>query len=160
MQLAARSMFLNIYRADALFNHLWRHCSANGLTIQEDGYENPLAAKFPAQWFEQPLDHFDNKSSHRFLQRYWVNDRHYEAGGPVFVLDGGETSGEDRLPFLDTGIVDILAQATMGLGIVLEHRLGQFPDQYARREGAILDSGRRRKVVRRGGGGRTHFFQS
>lgn len=28
----------------------------------------------------------------------------------------------DRLPFLDTGIMDILAKATNGLGIVLEHR--------------------------------------
>jgi len=38
------------------------------------------------------------------------------------VLDGGETSGEDRLSFLDTGILDILANATSGIGIILEHR--------------------------------------
>ncbi|RXW17807.1 hypothetical protein EST38_g8048 [Candolleomyces aberdarensis] len=38
------------------------------------------------------------------------------------VLDGGETSGEDRLPFLDTGIADILAKSTGGIGVVLEHR--------------------------------------
>lgn len=38
------------------------------------------------------------------------------------MLDGGETSGEDRLPYLDTGIVDILTAATGGVGIVLEHR--------------------------------------
>ncbi|KAG5653760.1 hypothetical protein H0H81_010847 [Sphagnurus paluster] len=55
---------------------------------------------------------------------YWVNDRHYNAsvGGPVIVIDGGETSGEDRLPFLDTGIAEILAKATGGVGVVLEHR--------------------------------------
>jgi len=29
---------------------------------------------------------------------------------------------KDRLPFLDTGIVDILTNATRGLGVVLEHR--------------------------------------
>jgi len=29
---------------------------------------------------------------------------------------------KDRLPFLDTGIVDILTNATGGLGVVLEHR--------------------------------------
>ena len=51
-----------------------------------------------------------------------MSTRHYKTGGPVFVLDGGETSGEDRLPFLDTGILDILAEATGGLSIVLEHR--------------------------------------
>lgn len=29
---------------------------------------------------------------------------------------------QDRIPFLDTGIVEILAKATGGIGIVLEHR--------------------------------------
>ncbi|KAG6853090.1 hypothetical protein C0991_006984 [Blastosporella zonata] len=79
---------------------------------------------FDARWFEQPLDHFDKGSKHTFLQRYWVNDRHYVpgAGGPVIVLDGGETSGEDRLTYLDTGIVEILTRATGGVGVVLEHR--------------------------------------
>lgn len=71
--------------------------------------------------FIQPLDH-DDPSSPTFEQRYWVNTRHYKKGGPVIVIDGGETSGEDRLPFLDTGIADILAKATHGLGVILEHR--------------------------------------
>ena len=31
-------------------------------------------------------------------------------------------SFQDRLPFLDTGIVEILAKATNGIGIILEHR--------------------------------------
>lgn len=35
-------------------------------------------------------------------------------GGPVIVLDGGETSGEDRLWFLDTDIGEV--------GVVLERR--------------------------------------
>ena len=98
---------------------------------------------FRAEWFQQPLDHFDKTSKHTFHQRYWVNSRHYKPrkGAPVIVLDGGETSGEvslnatqltvqlhescalqDRFPFLDTGIVEILARATGGLGVVLEHR--------------------------------------
>jgi hypothetical protein len=40
----------------------------------------------------------------------------------VDVLDGGKTSVTDRLPFLDTVIVDIYANATSGLGVILEHR--------------------------------------
>lgn len=81
-----------------------------------------IQEKFSARYFRQPLDHFSNQTSDTFFQRYWVNTRHYQAGGPVFVLDGGETSGEDRLPFLDTGVMDIFSKATGGIGIVLEHR--------------------------------------
>ena len=79
---------------------------------------------FTPQWFTQPLDHFSAECGHTFLQRFWVNTRHYRpgVGGPVYVLDGGETSGEDRLPFLDTGIMEILAKATGGVSVVLEHR--------------------------------------
>ena len=83
--------------------------------------DNLRAKEFPEQWFEQPLDHFSD-DPHTFKQRYWFNAKHYKKGGPVFVLDGGETSGEDRLPFLHTGILEILSKATNGLGIVLEHR--------------------------------------
>ncbi|KAI0311252.1 peptidase S28 [Amylostereum chailletii] len=74
--------------------------------------------------FAQPLDHFSNSTTQTFEQRYWFNARHYKpgTGAPVIVIDGGETSGEDRLPFLDTGIADILAKATGGVGVVLEHR--------------------------------------
>lgn len=79
--------------------------------------------EFKAHWFEQPVDHFSNNSE-TFPQRYWINTRHYKPrdGAPVIVIDGGETSGEDRLPFLDTGIADILAKATGGIGVILEHR--------------------------------------
>lgn len=31
----------------------------------------------------------------------------------MIVLDGGETSGANRLPFLETGIVDILARVSV-----------------------------------------------
>ncbi|KAH9850108.1 peptidase S28 [Lenzites betulinus] len=95
------------------------------LPASEEPQSEP-ARKFPAHWFTQPLDHFaDNASSgHTFQQRYWVSTRHYRPrpDAPVIVLDGGETSGLDRLPFLDTGIVEILTKATGGVGVILEHR--------------------------------------
>jgi len=58
--------------------------------------KTPVNYDFLAQWFKQPLDHFDNNSNHNFHQRYWVSTRHYKPrkGAPVIVLDGGETSGE------------------------------------------------------------------
>lgn len=64
-----------------------------------------LEKKYPALEFDQPLDHFDKANKHTFKQRYWVDDRFYQPGGPVFVLDGGETSGANRLPFMEKGIL-------------------------------------------------------
>ena len=93
----------------------------NQVTFTSSTGKDDKYTEFPPQWFEQPLDHFA-KESPLFKQRYWVSKRHYRQGGPVIVLDGGETSGEDRLLFLDTGIVDILAKATGGMGVILEHR--------------------------------------
>ena len=89
--------------------------------------ESKWEGTFPAHWFSQPLDHFAKERGEQtetWRQRYWINTRHYVPGPdtPVFVIDGGETSGEDRLGFLDTGIAEILARATGGVGVVLEHR--------------------------------------
>ena len=93
-------------------------------TTEAEAVSSPVTPKFRAQTFTQPLDHFRNTTDATFQQRFWVNARHYKPrpGAPVIVIDGGETSGEDRLPFLDTGIADLLARATGGVGVVLEHR--------------------------------------
>lgn len=40
----------------------------------------------------------------------------------MIVLQGGETGVDDRLPYLQKGIVYLLAQATGGIGVILEHR--------------------------------------
>lgn len=40
----------------------------------------------------------------------------------MIVLQGGETSIEGRLPYLQKGIVAQLAEATGGIGVILEHR--------------------------------------
>ena len=76
---------------------------------------------FPEYTFTQPLDHFAD-TGFTFEQHYWLSDRHYKPGGPVIVFEAGEGPGDERMPILDTGIVDILAKATNGLGVVLEHR--------------------------------------
>jgi hypothetical protein len=107
-------------------NLVSKFLSARSIRLEHSGSQVVLTPEqkykeFPVQTFPQLLDHWDEDSP-TFLQRYWVNKRHYRPGGPVFLLDGGETSGVEHLPFLDTGIVDILAEATNGVGIVLEHR--------------------------------------
>ena len=74
------------------------------------------------------MDHFHNESLYEphsnasFNLRYWFDASNYKPGGPVIVLQSGETSGVGRLPFLQKGIVAQLTQATNGIGVILEHR--------------------------------------
>ncbi|GAA94974.1 hypothetical protein E5Q_01629 [Mixia osmundae IAM 14324] len=72
-------------------------------------------------WHTLPLDHF-NDSSTTFRARYWFDNQFYVAGGPVYILNGGETSGAGRLPFMRTGILRLMSEATGGSSIILEHR--------------------------------------
>lgn len=85
-----------------------------------------------AHCFRQPVSHFADASvaGATFCQRYWFDASDYKPGGPVFVIDGGETSGANRLPFLDTGIAKRLAHEFAGLAVILEHRYygESFPD--------------------------------
>jgi hypothetical protein len=131
-----------LYNRDAQGVNFWKlhRISSDTTKQQHPGTQSwtgvsqiPLAAvspptaavpEFHSETFTQPLDHFYNSTDATFPQRFWVNSRHYKPrpGAPVIVIDGGETNGEDRLPFLDTGIADILARATGGVGVVLEHR--------------------------------------
>ncbi|SAM70655.1 uncharacterized protein UBRO_00459 [Ustilago bromivora] len=85
--------------------------------------------KEPA-YHKQPLDHFDNTTQAQFEQRFFYSTRHYKPASarkngeavPIYILDSGEADAAARIPFLDTGILDILSKATGGVGIVLEHR--------------------------------------
>ena len=40
----------------------------------------------------------------------------------MIVLEGGEIGADSRLPYLQKGILQKLAEATNGVGVVLEHR--------------------------------------
>ena len=87
-----------------------------------------LTNLYPAHSLAVPIDHFHNDSLYEphtnetFQLRYWYDAQHYRPGGPVILLASGETSGVDRLPFLQKGLLARLAQATHGIGVVLEHR--------------------------------------
>ncbi|MCJ1447347.1 MAG: hypothetical protein MMC23_007858 [Stictis urceolatum] len=83
---------------------------------------------YPAYNFTTSVDHFHNESMYephsngKFNVRYWFDASNYKPGGPVIVLMGGETSGDDRLVYLQKGILAQMAKATNGVGVVLEHR--------------------------------------
>ncbi|CAI6334889.1 unnamed protein product [Periconia digitata] len=75
-----------------------------------------------------PLDFFPNETRYEphtnatFNLRYFFDAQYYKPGGPVFVLLSGETSAVNRLGFLQKGIVNQVAKATNGIGVILEHR--------------------------------------
>ena len=83
---------------------------------------------YPEHNLSVPIDHFHNESMYAphsdgmFNLRYWFDATYYKEGGPVIVLESGETDGTGRLPYLQKGILHQLAEATNGVGVVLEHR--------------------------------------
>lgn len=83
---------------------------------------------YPAHSIDMPIDHFPNEDKYlphtnaTFKQHYYFDSSYYEPGGPVFLYVGGETSGRSRLSNLETGIIQILMNATGGLGVIIENR--------------------------------------
>lgn len=102
---------------------------------------SPSSSSFPPHFFDQLVSHdpdvpapqvdtsgarSGSSSASTFKQRFWYDASFYKKGGPVFLLDAGETNAEGRIPFLETGILKILSEATGGIGIVFEHRYCQL----------------------------------
>jgi hypothetical protein len=75
-----------------------------------------------------PIDHFHNDSSYAphssgvFHNRYWFDASYYKKGGPVIVLQSGETDASSRLVYLQKGLLHQMIKATNGIGVVFEHR--------------------------------------
>lgn len=86
------------------------------------------ALLYPEYNLTTPVDHFHNESKYAphsngtYDMRYWFDASNYESGGPVIILQSGETDASGRLPFLQKGLLAQLAQATHGIGVILEHR--------------------------------------
>ncbi|KUI56518.1 putative serine protease EDA2 [Cytospora mali] len=83
---------------------------------------------YPPHSIDMPIDHFPNEDRYlphtnaTFKQHYYFDSSYYKPGGPVFLYVGGETSGSSRLSNLETGIIQILMNATGGLGVIVENR--------------------------------------
>jgi hypothetical protein len=90
--------------------------------------DNGRPTNYTAYTFDQLIDHFQDSpryapnTNETFTQRYYFDNTYYKPGGPVFLYIGGETSGPSRFSNLKTGIVQILMNATNGLGVILENR--------------------------------------
>lgn len=83
---------------------------------------------YSAHTIDMPIDHFPDNPRYAphtnatFRQRYYFDTTYYKPGGPVYLYIGGATSGPDRFSNLQTGIIQILMNATNGLGVILENR--------------------------------------
>lgn len=80
--------------------------------------ESPYSEEKNSLYSNDPL----HQSDDTFNLRYWFDASNYQEGGPVIVFQGGEASATSRLPLLQKGIPAILAQATGGISVILEHR--------------------------------------
>lgn len=93
--------------------------------------ENGRPTNYTAYYFDQLIDHFQDSPRYApntnatFTQRYYFDNTYYKPGGPVFLYIGGETSGPSRFSNLQTGIIQILMNATGGLGVVSHPVSGQ-----------------------------------
>jgi hypothetical protein len=97
-------------------NHNHRYCGVDSHMMRSQGYLSAVgieekylsteidssATIFRAYNLSVPIDHFQNESryephsSDTFPLRYWFDASHYKEGGPVFLLESGETSGEGK----------------------------------------------------------------
>ncbi|RAL11856.1 putative extracelular serine carboxypeptidase, partial [Aspergillus homomorphus CBS 101889] len=84
-------------------------------------------SQYPIYNLTTPLNHFPTSpeypaTNQTFPLRYIIDTSHYQPGGPVFVIAGGETSALNRIPFLSQGIVHELARIYQGVALIAEHR--------------------------------------
>jgi Serine carboxypeptidase S28 len=74
------------------------------------------------------IDHFNEYDTRTYKNRYWIEDRYYQEGGPIFFVDAGEGMVRERdiLRILgENGTLRAplrLAQRFNGMFIVWEHR--------------------------------------
>ena len=73
-------------------------------------------------WFEQRLDHFDDKNTLTWKQRYFVNDQYYrnDTNAPIFIMIGGEAEAAKK--WLHQGAWIHYAEHFGAFCFQLEHR--------------------------------------
>ena len=83
----------------------------------------PGAEVAEAQWLQQRLDHFSDRDTRTWRQRYFVNSSLWEKeSGPVFLMLGGEGPANPAWLATDTDMMRNAAKFG-ALVFLLEHRL-------------------------------------
>ncbi len=99
-----------------------------GQRLLEERQKKTDRPYYAANTIDMPIDHFPDSRRYEphargtFKQYYYFDASYYQAGGPVILYLAGETDGRNRFPVMRSGIVQILANATGGLGVILENR--------------------------------------
>ncbi|XP_067008768.1 putative serine protease K12H4.7 isoform X2 [Anabrus simplex] len=81
---------------------------------------DPITTDIKEHWYKQRLDHFNPSDTRIWHQRFFVNKSYYKAGGPVFVMIGGE--GEAKPDWMFQGAWIDYAKRHSALCVLLEHR--------------------------------------
>ncbi|XP_054156714.1 putative serine protease K12H4.7 [Oppia nitens] len=72
-------------------------------------------------WFDnQRVDHFNTSDTRTYKQRYFLNDKYYKTGGPVFLEVYGEGEANDY--YITSGAIAEYANRFNALLVNLEHR--------------------------------------
>jgi len=71
-------------------------------------------------YFTQRLDHFNGQDQRTWQQRYFVNDTYWKAGGPIFIMLGGEGAISGRYVYAYQ--MSVYASHYGALQFGLEHR--------------------------------------
>ncbi|ENI10418.1 hypothetical protein COCC4DRAFT_183081 [Bipolaris maydis ATCC 48331] len=96
------------------------------------GTENPRSVNsrdtkpplLDARTVQLPLDHFGSDAG-TFPNRYWVYSENYKPGGPVFILDQGESNAEPVSRWIPDPrfFFNQIVKEFNGIGIAWEHRM-------------------------------------
>nr|XP_006823961.1 PREDICTED: putative serine protease K12H4.7-like [Saccoglossus kowalevskii] len=73
------------------------------------------------QWISQRLDHYNDADLRTWQQRYYIDDSHYIAGGPVFLNIGGEGPLNSKWLMAETTWIQY-AMKYGALCLLVEHR--------------------------------------
>ncbi|KAK5123862.1 hypothetical protein LTR85_002058 [Meristemomyces frigidus] len=96
------------------------------------------ASDYTAYTIDIPVDHYNASDTRTYKNRYWVNDKYYKSGGPVFYFDSGEQNAHPLVPYFlheaaGPSSVMTLARRFNGVALIFEHRFygdpgtGSFP---------------------------------
>ncbi|XP_024298973.1 thymus-specific serine protease [Oncorhynchus tshawytscha] len=103
-------------------------CYSNRKFIEIDTFSNDVQKGngkpvFQEQWITQKLDHFNGADSRVWNQKFLVTETYYRAGGPVFLMIGGEGPINAGWMAMNPGSAWLTYAKKLGaLCLMVEHR--------------------------------------